>query len=122
MSRYVLSLGSNCIDKIANIQAAFEWVKSMSTSFRASEIYETKALNGKDEDYANAVCICSIDICFEDFNKILKLYEKDNGRTPESKITGVIPIDLDIVMTDDEVVRQKDFIQDYFQIGWKSIK
>ena len=37
------------------------------------------------------------------------------------KLAGLVPIDLDIVMWNGEVVRQRDFNQDYFQIGWKQL-
>lgn len=123
MAKYVLSLGSNCSDKIIQIRKAFDWLNTLSsTPVKASDIYETHALNGVDADYVNVVCVCSVDSDIDVFNQSLKLYEKGNGRTPESKITGVIPIDIDIVMVDGNVVRQKDYIQEYFQKGWNDIK
>ena len=60
----------------------------------------------------------------DDFDKtksLLKLYETTHGRTPACKLAGLVPIDLDIVMWNGEVVRQRDFNQDYFQIGWKQL-
>ena len=123
MAVYVLSLGSNSPEKINQICKAFDWLNSLSLiPIKASCIYETQALNGIDADYSNAVCTCCLDFEYEAFNQSLKQYEKENGRTPESKIAGVVPIDLDIVLVDGNVVRQKDYIQEYFQKGWNEIK
>ena len=121
MARFVIGIGSNVSDKVDSIKDAFAWLSDISEDFIASEIYITKALNGIDDDYANAVCSCSLDQSLQDFNLLLKQYEKSRGRTPESKITGLIPIDLDIVIYNGEIVRQKDYIREYFQKGWKMI-
>ena len=36
-------------------------------------------------------------------------------------IIGVIPIDLDIVIWNNNIIREKDFNQKYFQIGWHQL-
>jgi 2-amino-4-hydroxy-6-hydroxymethyldihydropteridine diphosphokinase len=47
----------------------------------------------------------------------LKSWEAECGRTPESKQKGVVPIDLDIVMWNSEVVRPVDYSRSYVSMG-----
>ena len=86
-----------------------------------SEVYNTQATNGIDADYLNMVVIADcndeLDIILEKF----KNYEAISGRTLQSKIIGVIPIDLDIVIWNNNIIREKDFNQKYFQIGWHQL-
>lgn len=59
---------------------------------------------------------------YDEINGTLKKYEAICGRTPLSKAIGDIPMDLDIVMWNDEIIRDKDFRQEYFQTGWKQLQ
>ena len=58
---------------------------------------------------------------FYELNSLIKQYEKDSGRTPESKLKASIPIDIDIVIFNDIVIKPKDFNFDFFQIGYKEL-
>ena len=87
-----------------------------------SSAYSTPALNGKDNDYLNAVAEGYVECDFETLKAQMKDYERSSGRTPESKLMGVVPIDIDIVMWNDEVVKAGDYEQSYFKIGWNELK
>lgn len=121
MNRVVLSIGSNSLDCCNQMVAAFEWLKHILNEAVFSKIYETPALNGKDKNYLNAVVAGYLDEDFETARMIMKQYERDCGRTPESKVSGSIPIDIDIVMWNDEIVKESDYRQSYFQIGWNEL-
>ena len=43
------------------------------------------------------------------------------GRTHQSKITGKVVIDLDIVIWNDSVVRPKELSRDYFLRGYRML-
>lgn len=121
MNKVVFSLGSNCDDALVEMNKCIAWLTSLLTVINVSHIYETAALNGKDKNYLNAVFVGYTDMQYELVKTLMKEYEKSQGRTPESKALGVIPIDIDVVMWNEEVMRNGDFMQTYFQIGWNEV-
>ena len=121
LNKVVISLGSNSPDSDRMMKQAMVWLEENLLSFKCSEIYLTPPLSGVGSDYLNAVAIGETACDQNEFNLMLKDYEKSSGRTLESKKTGVIPIDLDIVIFNDQIVRPKDFSYDFFQIGYRQI-
>ena len=122
MNTYVLSIGSNAVDKAERLAFGFDELCSRLVVVARSEAYVTPALNSRDADYLNAVAVVQADIDFDSLNVLLKQIETLSGRTPQSKMSGVIPLDLDIVIALGNVVRPGDFDRQYFQIGWNQIK
>lgn len=122
MNSVVISIGSNCKERQEAVQKSIDFLSEKLQSPRASGCYSTPASNGKDADYLNAVLVGDTHDCREKFEALLKLYEVANGRTKLCKQEGVIPIDLDLVVWNGEVVRPADFNKDYFQIGWKQLE
>lgn len=121
MNKVVFSLGSNCDEAFVEMNKCITWLTSLLTFVKVSHIYETVALNGKDKNYLNAVFVGYTDMQYELIKNIMKEYEKRQGRTPESKMLGVIPIDIDVVIWNEDVMRKADFMQAYFQIGWNAV-
>lgn len=121
MNKVVISLGSNSHDRYLQMENAISFVKSRFKNVSVSSIYESEALNGKDAAYLNTVAIAETNLTCEDATKLLKEWEKQCGRTPESKLEGSIPIDLDIVVWNDNVVREKDFSYPFFMQGYKDL-
>ena len=121
MNIAVLSLGSNSIDREARMTNCIAWLRINSVPIKLSSVYNTSAINGKDPDYLNAVAEISTTLTHPELTKMLKDYERQCGRTPQSKSLGSIPIDIDIVMWNGEVLRPKDFAQYYFAKGWNEI-
>ena len=97
------------------------WLEENLISFKCSAIYSTPPLSGVGSDYLNAVAVGETKCEQNEFNLMLKDYEKSSGRTPEAKKTGVVPIDLDIVIFNDQIVRHKDYSYDFFKIGYRQI-
>ena len=50
-----------------------------------------------------------------------KKWEKQCGRDEEAKKHGIVPIDLDIVIWNDTVLRPKELSRDYFITGYRQI-
>ena len=121
MNSLVISIGSNSHNRECQIYSCVNWLHSIVNIRMISEVYNTQATNGIDADYLNMVVIADcndeLDIILEKF----KNYEAISGRTLQSKIIGVIPIDLDIVIWNNNIIREKDFNQKYFQIGWHQL-
>ncbi|MDD2962126.1 MAG: 2-amino-4-hydroxy-6-hydroxymethyldihydropteridine diphosphokinase [Muribaculaceae bacterium] len=117
----VLSIGSNSCDKETQMANCITWLNTILNSVKTSSIYSTKAINGKDNDYKNAVIIAHCDLDISALTQRLKQYEKNSGRTVSSNAEGVIPIDIDIVMCNGSILREKDFNRNYFQLGWQEL-
>ena len=121
MNRIVIGIGSNSEDSQRQMELAICHLKSIFSNVVASTAYQTPALNGKDSDYLNAVAVCYTEMTFEEATMALKQWEKTCGRTPESKLKGCIPIDLDIVVWNNEIVREKDYSYSFFTQGYNQL-
>lgn len=121
MDTVVISIGSNSPDREQQIKDGLGWLKNILGNAKISPVYNTHATNGKDPDYLNAVVIAECKEEYQTLNEKLKQYEKICGRTKESKLQGNIPIDMDIVIWHGDIMRENDFRQLYFQIGWKQL-
>lgn len=117
----VLSLGSNSDDCKQRMDECKKWLSCILSDATCSDVYETPALNGKDKNYLNAVFVGYSEFPFDILHTRLKQYEKDCGRTALSKVTGIVPIDIDIVMWNGDILRRRDFEMSYFKIGWEQI-
>lgn len=118
MNTFAISLGSNSKDRSIQMNDAIQYLNSIFEGVLSSTIYETQALNGKDAPYLNAVAVANTHLSIVEATKLLKKWESQSGRTTESKLIGSIPIDLDIVVWNGEVVREKDFSCDFFTQGY----
>lgn len=67
--------------------------------------------------YLNCVCYIKTTLSYSELNEKLKLFEQQAGRTPADKAKGRVPLDVDIVVWDSEVVRPADWESGYFQHG-----
>lgn len=121
MNTLVIGIGSNSADRQQQMVCAIEYLTTLFSEVRVSSVYETPALNGKDASYLNSVAIAKTDMELLEATSALKQWEKQCGRTPESKSLGSIPIDLDIVVWNDEVLREKDFSYSFFTKGYKEL-
>ena len=122
MNFVVLSLGSNSADKIQKMKTCINDLKTVFVDVKVSRVYETEALNGIDNNYLNAVLSGYCDESFDVIKSRMKQYEIDSGRTKESKLKGDVSIDVDIVLWNGDIIKENDFKQSYFQIGWNEIK
>lgn len=121
MSRAVIGIGSNTPDRTERVAAAIGWLGSVFSEGFHSSAYVTRALNGHDPDYLNAVMSVESDRPMDEVNAMLKDYERTSGRTAVSKLHGEVPIDLDIVVWDGRIVRPKDFGYRYFLQGYDEL-
>lgn len=116
MIHLVLSVGSNCSDR--EVEKALVWLKGNLDKFKSSRLYTTPPVQGRGKPYVNAVAEGFADIDIDKFNILLKEFEKDAGRNELCRQKGIVPIDIDIVKCDDQILRPKDYLQKFFQIGY----
>ena len=117
----VLSLGSNYGDRRANVLSAVEWAKVILDFCRVSSVYETEEIHGKGSPYYNCLIGGTVDVSYENLIESTKRYELDNGRDRMARMAGYVPIDIDIVVWDGEVVRPSDYSQNFFKKGYSEI-
>lgn len=112
----VLSLGSNDGDRHANVASAIKWLQETLERCRSSSIYETEAIGG-GYPYMNAVAKGEWNGTAEELDSLCKEYERRHGRDQKARMLKRVPVDIDIVIVDGIVVRQRDYGFDYFRRG-----
>lgn len=119
----VISIGSNTADAVCRVMEALYSLSSLSetSAVVSSNYYTTPSYNGNGNDYTNMVVSLSVDMDYETFGGYTKELEIEAGRTPEMKGSGVVPLDVDIVVWDGDIIRTDDFSRIHFTIGYKAI-
>ncbi len=117
MNNLILSLGSNSQDRDWQMSHAISHLKQMFRKTVVSEIYEVPAHNGIDAPYLNAVMVATTTKELDEIVAALKQWETLCGRTPASKQQGIIPIDIDVVIWNNEVLRPVDYSRSYVSKG-----
>lgn len=121
LSDVVFSIGSNCGDRHQNVLSGIAWLQNILEESTPSSIYTTIDCHGGKIEYMNAVVKGKTHFPFNVLDKKCKEYEIANGRTLDKKRCGKVPVDIDIVIYANEILRIKDYEQQYFQIGYKEI-
>lgn len=122
MKKIIISLGSNTDNGEEMVSLAITWLANTFSNLRHSDIYATKAVGNGVGEYHNAVAEANTSLPAAEVTALLKKYEADSGRTPQMKALHIVPIDLDLVMYDNTIIRPSDFTCDYFLIGYKKLK
>lgn len=119
MIETILAIGSNCGDKEANVDAAVSWLHGAAKVETVSSFYSSPDIKGTGHTYLNAVVKALYVGSVEEFNSLIKNYEKQAGRDEECRSRGLVPIDIDIVIAEGVVLRPKDYRAEYFIKGFK---
>lgn len=117
----ILSIGSNCGNRLRNVSEATKWLSSLLDSCMVSDIYETPEIHGSGSLYMNAVLSGYTSYSPSELNMVLKQYEIRAGRDENCRSNGLVPMDIDIVIFDGEVIREADYQADFFKIGYSQI-
>lgn len=118
----VVSIGSNFGDRKSMVGMAIDWLSKELSDFRSSRIYETPSEGHVGSNYMNAVCEGVTRMSRENLENLCKEYERCAGRDSECRAKGNVPIDLDIVIYDGEVVRPTDYRRSFFKIGFGELR
>ncbi len=117
----VLSLGSNCGDRHRNVEQGLEWASRHLNNFRTSSLYSSAPLGGSGQNYVNAVAIGDTGLTVKELNLSAKEKESEAGRDDKARAEGRVPLDIDIVAADGEILRPRDFACDFFRRGWEEL-
>lgn len=116
-----LSLGSNFEDGKIRISRVLNKLYQCSDEFHYSSIYRTQEINNPDKYYYNCVASMETNLKYDELNMFFKNLEKEEGRTAESKMKGQVEVDIDIVVYKNKIMRDFDFHQDFFKIGYEQV-
>jgi 2-amino-4-hydroxy-6-hydroxymethyldihydropteridine diphosphokinase len=108
--RVYIGIGSNLGDRKANALEAVERVQQLPTTkvVRASSLYESEPLGNAKTWFVNSVIEIETELPSEQLLKRLKAIEEAMGRKKvKGKRWGSRIIDLDILLSDSEVVEKR---------------
>ena len=112
-------IGSNCGDREGNVDAALVWLSGILADFRHTPVYATPDCHGGARKYMNAVAVGCTCLEAPELERLCKDYECAAGRDAEAREAGNVPIDIDIVVFDGKILREKDFGCEFFKKGYK---
>lgn len=121
MNKVIVSIGSNSPDRGVRVDAAVGRLCEVLSECRVSDIYETPEYSGRYPAYYNCVVEGFTSLDIKSLEILLKDYERSAGRCAESKLTGIVPIDLDVVEYGGEILRPVEFDREYFAIGYRQL-
>lgn len=117
----VICLGSNVPDRFNRLQDAMAHLRQWCRILSVSDYYEAPDDSGIGAPYVNVVLSC---VPLTDMPQLaghLKQLERSFGRNDRSKISGVMPLDADIVIWKGEIVDSHEFSRPYFTRGYDSL-
>lgn len=117
----VLSLGSNCGNRHENVSAGIKWLETKLSDFKVSHLYATPDCLGSQKEYINAVASGTTTLSPNEIDILCKQFELSFGRDAQARKSNMVPIDIDLVIYGDEILRPRDYACDFFQIGFKSL-
>ena len=118
MNRAIVCLGSNVPGGKLLVKKSCVEIRGLVSSAKFSSCYETVPVSSIPQpNYHNCVGVLETELEFEDLFRIFKEMEKAAGRTPGGKKVGIVPLDIDIAMWNDEIKKPRDMMQVYMQIG-----
>lgn len=121
-NRAIIGIGSNSGKKSENVIRAIAEIRKQIHIVKHSSCYETEAVGKqRQEPYCNCVAIIETVKEYDELKQLFKKIECASGRTPKSKTDGIIPLDIDIVSWNDEIIKAADMEQEYMKKGLKEI-
>lgn len=116
--RYIIVLGSNCGLREKAVKEATEFIASFCKVDFVTPVYESPDCLGTGHRYMNAVAAITSGLALETLTLRFKRYEEESGRTLRTRALGLVPIDIDVVASEEEVLRPSDFHSSYFKEGY----
>lgn len=116
MHSATLCLGSNIgLQSIEKINKAYSSLCDVGQIVCHSSVY------GSASGYLNQVIVSHTSLDYDELLSFTKQLELNLGRRPQHKAQGIVPIDIDIVIYDEEVMRPLDYDSAYFNRGLEEL-
>lgn len=121
LNKVIISLGSNQ-EKEKNIEMANQLLDSHFDSIHFSEAVYTQPFHMENPAlFLNQVAIAFTSENPDQIVDVFKQMERQLGRKPEDKSKGNIPIDIDLLQWNDEILKPSDFHRPYIQSALASL-
>ncbi len=115
MNNAVVGLGSN-INPVKNVEKALRALSKTFQKVGLSKFVETEPFGFKEQDnFINGCMHIKTELELTEFQKTLKIIEKQLGRTSSRIKFGPKIIDLDVVVWNFEIIDQDFFERDYLK-------
>lgn len=122
MHHCLLCIGSN-YKYSSHLRSARTALKAAFPDIRFGKEMVTEAIGGKWlSPFGNQLAKFTTSLGAEEVRYLLKQMEKDHGRLPEDKEQGIVKLDIDLLMYDEEVLKPEDIQRDFVKKGWKNDK
>lgn len=117
MHSAILCIGSNVSKARQRIENAVDRLTDNGIIVNSrSSIYSVSM------PYFNCVAKISTELDICTLVALTKEIESDMGRTQAMKAMSMVPIDIDVVVYDEIMVRPADYSADYFRLGYSSLE
>lgn len=117
-----LSIGSNMPSRLGRLDRAVKTLEQAVGVEAVSEAISSNDYTGLGAPYLNIAVRCTTDMDIDALREAIAAIESKQGRRPDSKELGHMPVDIDIVVFDGDIISQCDFSQPFFQICYSQIK
>ena len=106
-------MGSN-LDARLHLKNAEESLQRLFPGIEWGEIVETKPERmSNPQPFLNRAARIHTSLPMTEIRSLLKEIEQTNGRTPQSKEEGRIPLDIDLLTYDQQVLKPLDLKKEY---------
>lgn len=115
-------MGSNA-NRTENIKRVTEILQANypGSRFSTPEITDPIDLPEGAKAFLNLVAMVPTNLEKDEFVAQLKGIENDLGRDDDDDEDGIIPIDLDLIKWNDDVIKPRDFMRPYMVAGLEEI-
>lgn len=115
----ILCLGTNLPDRRQRLSSAIARLAAHVAVADYSEAVESADVSGLGADYLNVVVRCFTSLSLNELRRLISRIEEAEGRTAQAKLSGCMPIDIDVVIYGGEVVSRYDYQRDYFRQAYQ---
>ena len=117
----LLCLGSN-LDGDFRLSEARSVLRSHFPDIRFSQELVTEAIgSGFLSPFHTQVARLETPQDAESIRTLLKSIEQAQGRLPEDKAQGIVKLDIDLLMIDDQVLKPKDMEREFVKQGMEEL-
>ncbi len=118
----IIALGSN-EEAASQIEKACRHIEQLLPHVHwSTPVYTRPVCSICTKLFLNRIGLSSTFLTIEELRYQFKRIEKELGRTANSKYQGIIPIDIDLLQWNDQILKPKDMLLDYIQNGIQEIK
>lgn len=122
MNKALLSIGTN-EDRDSNISLCHKLLGNIFHEIHYSKTSITTPYGSNyKNDFLNQLAIVYTDKEKDDVLHLLKCMEKEMGRKPADKEMGIVKIDIDLIIWNDEVLKPSEISRSYIAGLLSSIK